>query len=55
MPVAPKSDPVVFIVDDNADVRNGLSALLETVGLRCEAFDSIEDFCDENRRRKPVA
>jgi FixJ family two-component response regulator len=49
-PVASKSNPVVFIVDDNADVRNGLSALLESVGLRCETFGSTEGFL----RRKPT-
>ena len=27
--------PVVFVVDDDADVREGLRALLDTVGLRC--------------------
>jgi RNA polymerase sigma factor (sigma-70 family) len=37
-------DPVVFIVDDNVHVRNGLSALLETVGIKCETFKSTNDF-----------
>lgn len=37
-------NPVVFIVDDSADVRTGLKALLETVGLQCKAFDSATDF-----------
>jgi FixJ family two-component response regulator len=51
MAAAPrKNDPVVFIVDDNADVREGLSALLETIGLRCETFSSTNDFL----RRRPT-
>jgi FixJ family two-component response regulator len=37
-------DPVVFIVDDNVHVRNGLSALLASVGIECEAFKSTNDF-----------
>jgi FixJ family two-component response regulator len=41
---AAKRDSVVFIVDDNADVRDGLSALLETVGLRSETFASTSEF-----------
>ena len=44
MPDTSKSDSVVFIVDDNADVRDGLSALVETVGLRCETFESASKF-----------
>ena len=51
MATAPKiTDPVVFIVDDSGDVRDGLSALLETVGLRCETFSSTSDFL----QRKPT-
>jgi FixJ family two-component response regulator len=39
-----RDEPVVFIVDDSADVREGLKALLETVGLQCKAFNSPKDF-----------
>jgi FixJ family two-component response regulator len=35
---------VVFIVDDNVHVRDGLRALLESVGIKCETFKSINDF-----------
>ena len=44
MPDASENDSVVFIVDDNADVRDGLSALVETMGLRCETFASTSEF-----------
>lgn len=37
-------EPVVFVVDDSPDVRDGLKALLESVGLRCKAFDSAREF-----------
>ncbi len=42
----PKSDAgsMVLVVDDDDDVRNGLKALFESVGIRCEAFRSTRDF-----------
>jgi len=36
--------PVVFVVDDDIDVREGLKSLLESVGLRCEVFASTREF-----------
>jgi RNA polymerase sigma factor (sigma-70 family) len=36
--------PIVYIVDDDADVRDGLKALFESVGLRCEVFSSAMQF-----------
>jgi RNA polymerase sigma factor (sigma-70 family) len=44
MPVRQERDPVVFIIDDDANVRDGLSALLESVGIRCEIFSSTNEF-----------
>src|ERR1700761_4403366 len=38
------AEPVVFVVDDSVDVREGLQALLESVGLRCQAFGSPAEF-----------
>ena len=35
--------PVVFVVDDDIDVREGLKSLLESVGLRCEGFSSTRE------------
>jgi FixJ family two-component response regulator len=37
-------EPVVFVVDDSVDVREGLKALLESVGLRCKVFSSPKEF-----------
>ena len=36
--------PIVYVVDDDADVRDGLKALFESVGLRCEVFSSATQF-----------
>ncbi len=36
--------PVVYIVDDDAAVRDSLSFLLDTVGLDATAFASAADF-----------
>jgi FixJ family two-component response regulator len=44
MNILAHDEPVVFIVDDSAEVRAGLMALLETVGLQCKAFESPKDF-----------
>lgn len=38
------SAPTVFIVDDDAAVRDGLSLLVETAGLQAEAYPSAETF-----------
>jgi len=35
---------IVFIVDDDEGVREGLSLLLETIGQPCELFDSAHSF-----------
>tara|TARA_B100000809_G_scaffold261314_1_gene309943 strand:- start:353 stop:961 length:609 start_codon:yes stop_codon:yes gene_type:complete len=37
-------EPVVYVVDDDADARESVSALVESMGLRAEAFASAEDF-----------
>ena len=36
--------PVVFVVDDDIDVRQGLKSLVESAGLRCEVFASTQEF-----------
>jgi FixJ family two-component response regulator len=38
------SEPTIFVVDDNADVREGLKALVESVGFRCQVFGSANEF-----------
>jgi FixJ family two-component response regulator len=41
-PVEPS--PVVFVVDDDASVRDGLSSLLRSVDLQVETFGSASEF-----------
>lgn len=41
--------PTVFVVDDDADVREGLRMLLESMGLGCKVFGSTKDFLQEQR------
>lgn len=36
--------PTVFVVDDNAAVREAIESLLESTGLRVETFESTQDF-----------
>ena len=44
-----KSSPVVFVVDDDRDVREGLKTLLESVGLRAQVFASTTEFLQSKR------
>ena len=47
------SEQTVFIVDDDEGIREGLSLLLETVGQRCELYDSAIEFLaayDQSKR-----
>jgi FixJ family two-component response regulator len=38
------SPPTVFVIDDDAAVRDSLALLLETAGIQAEACDSAEAF-----------
>jgi FixJ family two-component response regulator len=40
MPDQYLSGPIIYIVDDDANVREGLQSLLQSVGLRSETFSS---------------
>ena len=52
-PVEQKDEPVVFVVDDNADVRESLKALFESVGLQCKVFDSPREFLNRAPETAP--
>ena len=39
-----EEEAVVFVVDDDEDLRDGLSNLLRTVGLQVKGFASATDF-----------
>lgn len=45
--------PIVFVVDDDASVRNALSRLLGAAGLRAEAFASAQEFLRYDRPDAP--
>jgi FixJ family two-component response regulator len=40
MPDQSQSNAIIYIVDDDADVREGLQSLLQSVGLKSRAFSS---------------
>jgi two-component system, LuxR family, response regulator FixJ len=40
----PTSDPTVFVVDDDASIRDALSLLISLKGLRAAVYASAEDF-----------
>jgi len=45
--------PTVFVVDDDASVRDAIRDLLEAVGLRAEVFESREEFLKADRSAAP--
>jgi FixJ family two-component response regulator len=42
------SSPIVFIVDDDEDMRLSMQRVLKTVGLRAELFAKAQDFLQKN-------
>jgi RNA polymerase sigma factor (sigma-70 family) len=44
-----KGTSIVYVVDDDRDVRDGLKSLLESVGLRTQTFESTADFLRSKR------
>ena len=42
--MSPQDVPTVFIVDDDADVRESIQELLESVGLRSQPFRNAQEF-----------
>ena len=43
------ADAIVFVVDDDASVREALSSLVRSVGLRVETFASAQEFLQYQR------
>lgn len=50
MAVNSANSGVVFVVDDDRDIRDGLSNLLHSVGLDVECFSSTDAFINHPRR-----
>lgn len=46
-------DPIVFIVDDDSALRDALSSLLRSIGLRVETFPCVADFVQFQRPDVP--
>jgi len=40
----PSEQPVVYVLDDDAEVRGGLSSLLRSAGHEVQAFETVEAF-----------
>jgi FixJ family two-component response regulator len=49
----PETQAVVFVIDDDASVREALQRLVRSAGLRVEAFASAEEFLNRARTEGP--
>jgi FixJ family two-component response regulator len=49
-----EQDPVVFVIDDDRMIRDGLQSLIKSVGLRVETFASAQDFLSAKRPDVPA-
>jgi FixJ family two-component response regulator len=49
-----EQEPIVFIIDDDRQVRDGLHGLIRSVGLRAETFASAQDFLQAKRPDAPA-
>jgi FixJ family two-component response regulator len=50
---SPKSQAVVFVVDDDLSVREGLERLLKAVGWKVETFASAQEFLAHRKENLP--
>jgi FixJ family two-component response regulator len=48
-----EADAIVFVVDDDGNVRQSLTNLIRSVGLRVEAFASAQEFLGSKRPDMP--
>jgi FixJ family two-component response regulator len=48
------SDPIVFVVDDDASVRDAVKRLIASVGLRVATFGSTREFLSSKRPEAPA-
>jgi FixJ family two-component response regulator len=46
-------DPIVFVIDDDAMIRDGIHSLIRSIGLRVETFASAGDFMLAKRPDAP--
>ncbi len=50
-----EQSPIVFVVDDDASIRDALKSLIRSVGLRVELFGSPTEFLEFLRANRPDA
>ena len=48
-----KAESVVYVVDDDTDICDGLKVLLESVGLTCVCFSSTKEFLQSHQPGGP--
>jgi FixJ family two-component response regulator len=48
-----EQQPLVFVIDDDASVRDGVSDLLRSVGVSVESFRSVQEFLQGKRVDAP--
>jgi FixJ family two-component response regulator len=49
-----EQDPIVFVIDDDKMIRDGLQSLIRSVGLRVETFASAQEFLAAQRPDAPA-
>lgn len=47
-------EPIVFVIDDDRMIREGLQSLIKSVGLRVETFASAQEFLSAKRLDAPA-
>jgi FixJ family two-component response regulator len=46
--------PIVYVVDDDASIRDAVTRLIASIGLRVETFGSTRDFLNSKRPEAPA-
>ncbi len=49
-----ESEPIVFVIDDDALIREGIKSLIRSIGLRAEMYSSAHDFLIAKRPDAPA-
>ena len=49
-----EQDPIVFVIDDDALIRDGIQSLIRSIGLRAQTFGSAPEFMQAKRPDAPA-
>ena len=49
-----EQEPVVYVIDDDRQIRDGLHSLIRSVGLRAETFASAQEFLEAKHPDAPA-